>query len=351
MADSHISDVTRNQQIEESFKSRFSAVSRNAYVDQFKVLLCEATKRYQSCVAGEELEADESLFRDDIRQHRERMLKDIARSGELPAMPKLVEKLDKVISDPDASMKDAAEVVSLDPGIAAKTMQLVNSPLFSLNRKIEHLDQALSFIGLNGVRQIVFAASILGTFSSCETEIFSPRRFWEHSLAVGSAASLVARTLTEKEETKSIDVDQAFLAGLLHDVGKVLIAQRYRNKYAEVFKKISSEGVQRRDAELAVFGLQHTDFGHTLLQHWGLPKCVCEAALCHHEPSASNPLEFIVHLADAIAHGLGYSADLDCFPRLDPRVWATLDLTDGVIERISYEVLTQVEEASSILED
>lgn len=349
MANSLISECTRNEQIELEFESRFSAVSPNAYVNQFRVLLTEAKKRFESHLAGDEIEPDESLFRDDIRAHREKMLRDVAHSGELPAMPKLVEKLDRVISDPNATMKDAAEVVSLDPSIAAKTLQLVNSPLFSLNRQIDHLDQALSFIGLNGVRHIVFTASILGTFCNTESEIFSPRKFWEHSLAVGSASSLVARTLTEKEEAPSIDADQAFLAGLLHDVGKMLIAQRHREKFAEVCK-LTAGGQLRRDAELAVFGLQHTDLGHALLSHWGLPKQICDVALAHHEPSVGNPLEYIVHLGDAIAHGLGYSADLDHFPRLDPRVWATLDLSDGVIERISYEVMIQVVEASSILD-
>ena len=351
MANDVITESTNDRQLEHEFEKRFDCVPQNVYVQRFRTLLKASSLRFQAHNEGETVEPDETLFGEDIRQHRQRLLDGIAHSGDLPAMPKLVEKLDRVISDPDASMKDAAEVVALDPAIAARTLKLVNSPMYPLSREVERLDQALAFIGLRGVRHIVLTASVFGAFVTTESQWFSPRKFWEHSLAVAAGASLVARTLTEKSDTISIDTDMAFLAGLLHDVGKMLIAEQYWKKHVEMSDVAEQPNYSRMDAELNVFGLQHTDFGYAVLKHWGLPDCVCDAALSHHEPATTGTFVYVVHLADAIAHGLGFSAESDRFPKLDPRVWAELDLSDRVIEKIGYEVLIHVQEASSVLEN
>ena len=329
---------------------RLSKAPSNAYVDRFQTLLTESTKRFRAHEAGEDLEPDASAFGKDIRRHRDALLAAIRAATDLPAMPQVVEKLDRVLSDPDASIKEVVEVVSVDGAIAARIMKIVNSPMFGIGRDIERLDQAVSLLGMRGVRHVVVTASVLGTFTAKERELFSPRRFWQHSLAVATGASLIAKTLTEKNDTESVDAEQAFLAGLLHDVGKMLIAHRHWEQYVQVCKLSDGQGMSRLDAEMTVFGLQHTDFGFELLQHWGLPETVCGAALSHHEPATKGTFVYVVHLADAIAHGLGFSPDFDQFPRLDPRVWAELDLSDRVIERIGYDVLCRVAEAGSILE-
>ena len=337
------------QKLKRDFAQRFEGVPGNAYVTRFHKLLCESTRRFHAVRHGEDESLNPDVFGEDIRGQRESLLKQIRSQGELPAMPQLVKKLDAVLSDPDASVRDAAEVVAMDPSITARTIHFVNSSAFNLARKVERLDDAVALLGISGVRNIVLGASVLGTFGIEENELFSPQRFWQHSLAVASAAALIARTLTEKEDTGSVDVDLAFMAGLLHDVGKILIVHQRREQYREVCKLSAAKRISRMDAEMAVFGLQHTDFGHALLEQWELPECVCAAALSHHEPATTGTFVYVVHLADAIAHGLGFSPDLDRFPKLDPRVWAELDLSDRVIERIGFEVLAQVEEASSVL--
>ena len=330
-----------------TFEQRFATLSASPYNARFASLIESAHRRHFASTEG--VDTTPEFSGDDIRTIRENVLKKIDSGIELPRLPQVVEKLDALLSSPDASAKDAADVIMLDPGTTGRVLSWVNSAASSLSRKISKVEEAVALMGLAKVKKIVLAASVQGTFNAIETDYFSTSAFWQHSLAVASATMLFAKTFSETHGSK-IDLDDAFLAGMLHDAGKLVLVEHFRPQAIEIHNLTQEESLSTYDAELAILGVHHTELGHRLLRHWGLSDDICNSALNHHEPGESSTLVYAVHVANAIAHGLGVVSLADgSFPTLDAKGWTELDLADSVIESIAFRMLEQLDETAEML--
>ena len=221
----------------------------------------------------------------------------------LPSLPDLYSRVTEELESPDTSAKQIAELIERDVGMSAKILRFVNSAFFGLGREIADLAQAISLIGLEPLRCLILVA---GLFSQVDTTKL-PRLFFAdalttHSLSVGACARAIAKY--EKLDTKM--ADQTFMAGLLHDSGKLVLAANTPTQYGQVLARVEREGVALLEAEAEEFGAVHSDVGAYLLGLWGLPAPIVKAVAFHPWPrrSIGSPLDplTMVHVANCFDH-------------------------------------------------
>ncbi len=231
----------------------------------------------------------------------------------LPTLPELVAKLNQLLSDPEAKIQDIAELVLKDHVLTAHVIRLANSSFFAKHREITNLREAIVFLGFRALRNLVLTSKLVGTFK-WKNENINPRRFWEHSFAVGVVSSNIATHLGYS------DVDNAYLAGLVHDLGIVLISQYLPDAMDRILAFLEAEKTSLRFAEQRVLGLDHTAFGGWLARKWHFGQELQEVMVWHHDPTPENAdpeLTSIVSLADMFCRSinLGYGV---------PEYWSTV---------------------------
>lgn len=327
------------------FDNRRHSTPRSIYSDSFFELLRTSLVRYYSETEGINYQPDESVG-DDVRALRQKILSQVTAKANLPSPPQVLQKLEAILASPDASAKDAADVIALDASICGRVLGLVNSSAYQLNCQVTTIEQAVAFLGMRKLHTLVMSASVMGAFSTRERDHFQPKKVWEHSLAVAAGTMLITNSLSEKK-LASIDSEYAFLAGLMHDIGKFLIADQFADELRHIKELETERGVSRLVAELTVIGVDHADLGHELLSQWRLDPGVCAAVLEHHHPQST--LASAVNIANAIAHGLGFRSDSTTFTLPSPRTWAEIDLSNTVIEGIGYRVLILLDELKELL--
>ncbi|MBX2802751.1 MAG: HDOD domain-containing protein [Myxococcales bacterium] len=233
----------------------------------------------------------------------------------LPSPPRLYRDLREALSDPDVSLAQISALVEQDPATSAKVLQLVNSAFFSWSRNVTNIRDAVGVLGLNLLQGLVLQIGVVNTLSAPVAGM-SLEEESQHGLAVATVARRIsARGLG----------DAAFTAGLLHDVGKLLLGDRLGKRYSEVLQAAAAEDAPPLVAiEQEALGVTHAEAGAYLLGVWGLPDAVVEGVAWHHDPTRV-PHEDVnavvaVHLADAIVRG----------ERADSRLVEQLDLAGAV---------------------
>ena len=224
----------------------------------------------------------------------------VSRLDNIPCLPNIYNEILSELKSPDSSIAIIGEIIATDAGMTAKILQIVNSAFFGLPRKISNPSQAVSLLGLDTIRALVLSTHVFSVF---EGNLISERWYeslWHHSIAVSSTAKKIA--ILEGAGTDM--VDEAVIAGLLHDAGKLVLAGNAPEEYGEAVKRAESDMIPLYDAEKLVFGAGHAEAGAYLLGLWGLPNAIVEAVAYHHKPSSSEHQEFspltAVHAADFI---------------------------------------------------
>jgi len=220
----------------------------------------------------------------------------------LPSMPSLYFEIMKELQSPEASLKSLGEIISKDLGMSAKILQLVNSAFFGLPRHIESISQAVGLLGLDTIRPLVLTAHIFSQYDQEAVKALSLELLWGHSLLVAN----VAKEIAQREVAEKKLLDDVYMAGMLHDVGKLILACNLPDLYNEVFFLKREESIPLFEAESRVFNATHAHVGAYLLGLWGLPDPIVEAVAFHHEPATSAERSFsslaAVHVADALAY-------------------------------------------------
>ncbi|MCF8062597.1 MAG: HDOD domain-containing protein [Deltaproteobacteria bacterium] len=253
----------------------------------------------------------EILTRDALRRL-------VSRIGSLPSLPSLYTELLEELRSPRSSTDAAGRIISRDLGMTSKVLQLVNSAFFGLPRHIETAAQAARLLGLETVKALVLGIEVFSKFSNDCAPGFDLQGLWSHSLAVGAAAKLLAR----QEKLDKEEIDQAFVGGLLHDVGKLVLASHCPEEYADILETSESEDASDLSkAEHRCLGAGHAEVGAYLLGLWGLPDPVMEAAAFHHAPSFHPSRTFgpvtAVHAANALVNVTGEGREEWPVPGLD----------------------------------
>ena len=206
-------------------------------------------------------------------------LKDIISGiNTLPSLPSLYLKLLKKIRDPEASLDDIGEIISQDIAMTAKILQLVNSAFFGLYQRVESPARAVKLLGLDTIKALVLVSQIFSEITISK-DLFSVQTLWLHSMTVGGLAKLIAESETDDKDL----IDNSYIAGVLHDIGKLIMVSRLESFYLEAILMAKKDNMPLRRAEKAIFKATHCDMGAYLIGLWGFPSDIVEAIGFHHQ--------------------------------------------------------------------
>ncbi len=206
----------------------------------------------------------------------------------LPSLPTLYQDLMQVMQAPDAKLQQAGEIIARDVGMTARLMQIVNSSFFGLPVRVADPAHAAKLLGLDILKGLVLSVQLFSKFEQITVEGFSIQDFTQHSIRVASSAKRIA----QHESCEKSVAEDAFLAGMLHDVGKLVLAQNMPEGFAEVLSLAAEQGIPAWQVEESVLGATHASVGAYLLGIWGLADPLLEAVAYHHSPQAAPGSSF-----------------------------------------------------------
>jgi len=236
------------------------------------------------------------------------ILQKLDRIREIPTLPSIVFELNKQLQDPDASVARISKTIEKDQAMALKILKLVNSAFYGLQSKISDIRNAVVLLGFNAVRNAIVSLAVIEAFGkNNRLKDFDITDFWKHSLAVAVAS----KSISVKSRTNS--PDNCFVGGLLHDVGKVILAQYFQELFVSVWNAMQKDMTTFYEAEQKVLPTHHAVIGAHLVTKWQLPQGLVEAIRWHHDyqPASQNAdFTLIIYLANIIVNS--YDEDPEC---------------------------------------
>lgn len=253
------------------------------------------------CDADELRDAINRAFalRDLLADQRLKQL--AARLRALPVLPTLHMQLTDELRKEEPSLERVGEIIGQDLAMTAKILQLVNSAFFGLPQQLSGPADAVMYLGLSTIRALVLSLQVFSQFDQKSIPTFSIEGLTQHCCTTAA----FARRISEVEHSGKKHEDQCFLAGMLHDVGKLVLAHGLPEEYSRVLETAAAENIPLQEAEIAQFGATHSEVGAYLLGLWGLPNPIVEAVALHHHPEQASGKGFsplvAVHVANVLA--------------------------------------------------
>ncbi|WP_028104617.1 HDOD domain-containing protein [Pseudoduganella violaceinigra] len=264
---------------------------------------------------------------------------------DLPSLPAVVMELLNSIDQEEIDITVLAKKVSHDQALTAKTLRLANSSLFGLQVKVTTIQQAITFLGFQSTRNLITAAAVTGCFADKQCPGFDHRSFWRHSIAAAACAKVLARHVRFNQ-------DYAFTAGLLHDIGRLVLVSSFPDRYAQVLVYQQENDCHALQAERAILGIDHVDAGLALAEHWNFSDTMRLAIAGHHDPGKAGAgfLAAIIHVADAVVHALDLAGKPDdMVPPVSTIAWKALHLNEDSYLHLFRETELQYEEIALVL--
>jgi HD-like signal output (HDOD) protein len=271
----------------------------------------------------------------------------------MPSLSTTVSKVLETCNNPNASPYDLNRVISLDPVLTGQVLKLINSAYYALAHPITSLPRAIIMLGLNTVKNLALSLAILGTMGG--ENILKPISvvdFWTHCLCVGVAA----KCMSEIKGASRSECEDAFIAGLLHDLGKMPLSKQFPDMYLQTLERADCDRQPLIEAEDAILGIDHSMVGRLIAEKWQLGKMLIQSLARHHNPDEVNPDQrfFVATIAAAncLANRwqIGFAGDgVEDNPRLaDFLFMAGLD--ESVLSDLRERVLEEIEKAKIFLE-
>ena len=273
--------------------------------------------------------------------------RDLAKlAQQVPSLPLTFQRINDLVSNPQSTTAQMAEAISTDQGLVTRILRLSNSSFYGLAARVDTITQAVSLIGTRQLRDLALATAVLDLFKNIPNQILDGKKFWEHSLAVGTATRLIAAKRGERQ------TERHFVAGMLHDIGLVVMAQQMPEKVSANLQSAASSAQPLSVIELRELGFDHAELGGMVIEHWRLPPAMVEAASYHHHLLTTTKYVHdcaTVHLADIMVEALAFgSGGEPVIPPLDPPAWEILGLTPSDLGPICHDLERQMVEISAI---
>ena len=252
----------------------------------------------------------------------------------------VIAKIETVLKDNNSNLANLGDVIEKDPVLAARLLRLGNSAFFGFANRLETVSEAISLIGVRQVLDLMRACNVIEAFEGISPEHVNMESFWKHSLAcgIGARCLAIARQLPAAEKF--------FLAGLLHDLGRLVLFSQVPEKVTEVFEHYQSRRMLLRDAEREVMGFDHAQVGEQLLRGWQYPANLVHAVAYHHSPMAAGFFQLessVVHVADYLVHAMQMGNSGELFvPPLSNAAWERVGLTTDVLESVMASIDEQI---------
>jgi putative nucleotidyltransferase with HDIG domain len=264
---------------------------------------------------------------------------------DLPSLPAVVMELLNSLDGDEIDTVTVAKKVAYDQALTAKTLRLANAASSGRQVKVTTVQHAITFLGFQTVRNLITTAAVTGCFPNGRCVGFDDKAFWRHAIATAACAKIVARHL-------GFNQDYAFTAGLLHDIGRLVLVTLFPDNYAEVLRYRKEHDCHLLHAEGEVLGFTHVIAGTALAEYWHFSETMQMGIAGHHAPDTPGCgiLATIIHVADAITHALDLSQqEDDLVPPVSLVAWHTVGLTMEKSAQIFRETEAQLEEVSRIL--
>ncbi len=228
----------------------------------------------------------------------------IMSASDLPTIPVVATKVMQLIESESASAEELAKVVASDPAVAARVLKISNSSFYGCQRQIQTLSHAIMVLGFSTLKSLVVAASVKQVYKPYG---LTEKMLWEHSFGAGLAARVIAKT------TRLVNEEEAFLGGLFHDIGKIIMNSLDSQQFQLVVQKCFNDGMTSLNAEQQVFSYTHPEVGGLVIKKWNFPAILMQAVLKHHsfdfaedEDTYQVRLTCVVGLANLVCHKLGF---------------------------------------------
>ncbi|WP_306623239.1 HDOD domain-containing protein [Massilia scottii] len=251
----------------------------------------------------------------------------VKRIRDLPSLSAVVVELLSTMDQEDIDVHVLGGKIALDQSLTAKTLRLANSSFYGMSSKVTTIHQAISVLGFHSIRTLVTACAVTGSFpaSASANGGVNFQAFWRHSVATAVCAKLLAVHL-------KLNPDTAFTAGLLHDIGTLVLATRFPTEYAAMLAYRKEHDCYIIEAERSVIGIDHAMAGSALAAYWKFPAAMQEAVASHHHLDAAGTptLPLLIHAANVFAHALDLSGEEDdLVPPMSQALWVSLALSEA----------------------
>ena len=269
----------------------------------------------------------------------------VKKARNLPTLPQVTTKLLEVFNDSKSEAKDVGKIIETDQSLSARILKQVNSPFYGFSGRIASLKHAVVILGFNTVKNLAMGLSIIKMSRKGDNSVLDTKKYWEHSLGVGVAARSIGK------EIEYSCPEELLAAGLLHDIGKIILSDSFPEEYKKVVKEAKEKGEEIYQSEHNVFGASHTEVGEWFTIENRFPPVLRACVRNHHTPSDQNSDEFIkavkiIHLADRLCRlqGIGWSDDSKSSDGIED-VCEEIGLTDEAREKVIESLKSEVDEA------
>lgn len=276
----------------------------------------------------QELKATSHQAKRDLFFHGEGGPEDIvSHEMELISFPDTYFKLQEILKAPDSTASHVADVVRLDLNLVAKLLRLVNSPAYGMPGKIESIERAVAIIGVEGVSNLALGITAMPMFKDIPPDLMDVTTFWRHSISCAIFAKDIA-------SAAGLEAESFFTAGLLHDVGRLLLLKNLPDAYLQVLLYARGSFIPLMEAEQAILGYNHSELGKVLLNSWGCPEKLVNLVGTHHSPEYHNQSRdaAIIQLGDNLAHAFAISGGWKyVLPGMQEEAWESIDVKPSVV--------------------
>ncbi len=228
----------------------------------------------------------------------------------LPGIPELYLEIAEALQSPLTSSDRIAEIASKDPALSTKLLQISNSAFFGFSRKVFSVEEAVQMLGIGVIQSLAMAVPLFTAFDRKKCPGFHIDQVWEHSAEVAA----LARRIYNDHLDDSHRAEQAFAAGIMHDIGKLILAEKMPEQYEAILAESKAKREELFEVERRVLNCTHAEVGAYLLALWGLPVPLVEAVACHHTPrrccATTICLAGVLHIADALQHSQASHSEL-----------------------------------------
>ena len=269
----------------------------------------------------------------------------VRKTKTVSSLPAIYQEITEIVNHPRSSAQDVANVISKDTGLTARLLKLVNSAFYGFPSKIETVSRAITMVGMNELCDLSLATSVTAIFGTELGKHLDMSMFWRHSICCG----VVARSLAKQRREPR--TERYFVAGLLHDIGRLVIFAQLPATAIRMVETSSKTGRPVHQVESETMKFNHADVGGALLEYWNLPASQREAVECHHQPGGAlrYPVEAAVtHVAEVVTNAM--RTDHTLVAPLVASVWGQLDLDPGLLPSLMEEAEMQVMDLARILE-
>mgnify|MGYP005839937213 CR=1 FL=1 len=278
-----------------------------------------------------------------------RVLTRLLEVHDLPTLPAVITRILDMVADENSSAADLTGVLEQDHAISARLLRLANSAFYGLRHRVESLRRAVVVLGFNEVRQLALATSVFDNLSKRKQFAFDPEDFWMHALGAARAAQILA-----DRHCRTASHEGCFTAGLLHDIGKYVLALVLQKEYQDIVNEAQASGRLLREVEFEKIGTTHARIGRWIAEKWRFPFFITNAignmyrVTTYYEPD--RPAVAVVALADQLsrhAH-FGYAGDGECF-RPESELLSVLGVGSEEFDHLAAELEALRDEAASFL--